>query len=201
MHARWLWCSNLNSFLNAAGVEHQDVKIMCTSVNKFGSSNASVLLHVQTEVPISEESSDHNKEGGDGIEELDYLRNPRQTADKKNIQLLNEGEIFWIPFLPHPDPENQAAENYPHIGTVLTEDGNFEAAEIVDEVKALHRDENVAKYETKTTGRKSEDVEEKKSSHVQSANLHSSASRAQTFSSFQRMLFVESIFCLFSFIR
>ena len=109
------------------------MKIVCTSVNKLGSSNASVLLHVQTEVPISEESSDHNEEDEDGIEELDYLRNPRQTADKKNIQLLNEGEIFWIPFLPHPDPENQAAENYPHIGTVLTEDGNFEAAEIVDE--------------------------------------------------------------------
>ena len=107
---------------------------MCTSVNKFGSSNASVLLHVQTEVPISEESSDHNEEDEDGIEELDYLRNPRQTADKKNIQLLNEGEIFWIPFLPHPDHESQAAENYPHIGTVLTEDGNFEAAENVDEV-------------------------------------------------------------------
>ena len=132
---------------------------------------------------------------------MDYLRNPRQTADKKNIQLLNEGEIFWIPFLPHPDPGSQAAENYPHIGTVLTEDGNFEAAEIVDEVKALHRDENVAKYETKTTGRKSEDVVRKKSPHVYTANLHSSASRAQTFSSFQRMLFVESIFCLFSFIR
>ena len=172
---------------------------MCTSVNKFGSSNTSVLLHVHTGVPMSEGSSDHNEEDGDGIEELDYLRNARQTADKKNIQLLNEGEIFWIPFLPH--LESQAAENYPHTGTVLTEDGNFEAAEYVDEVKALHRDENVAKYETKTTGRKSEDVVGKKSSHVHSANLHSSAPRAQTFSSFQCMLLVESIFCLFSFIR
>lgn len=169
---------------------------MCTSVNKFGSSNASVLLHVHTGVPMSE---DHNEEDGDGIEELDYLRNARQTADKKNIQLLNEGEIFWIPFLPH--LESQAAENYPHTETVLTEDSNFEAAETVDEVKALHRDENVAKYETKTTGRKSEDNVGEKASHVRSANLHSSAPRAQTFSSFQCMLFVESIFCLFSFIR
>ena len=159
--------SNLISFLNAAGVERQDVKIMCTSVNKFGSSNASVLLHVQTEVPISEESLDHYDEDGEGIEELDYLRNARQTADKKNIQLLNEGEIFWIPFLPHPDLGSQAAENYLRTGTVLTEDGNFEAAEYVDEVKPLHRDENVAKYETKTTGRKNEDVVQKKSSHVQ----------------------------------
>ena len=139
-------------------------------------------------------SEDHNEEDGDGIEELDYLRNARQTADKKNIQLLNEGEIFWIPFLPH--LESQAAENYPHTETVLTEDSNFEAAETVDEVKALHRDENVAKYETKTTGRKNEDVVQKKSSHVHSADLHSSAPRAQTFSSFQCMLFVESIFCL-----
>ena len=188
-------------FLNAAGVEHQDVKIMCISVNKFGSSNASVLLHVRTEVPISEESSDHNEGDREGIEELDYLRNPRQTADKKNIQLLNEEEIFWIPFLPHSALESQAAENYPHTGAVLTDDGNFEAAENVDEVKALHLDENVAKYEIKTTGRKSEGVVRKKSSHVQSANLHSSAPRAQTFSYFQRMLFVKSIFCLFSFIR
>ena len=172
---------------------------MCTSVNKFGSSNTSVLLHVHTGVPISEESTDHNEEDGDGIEELDYLRNPRQTADKKNIQLLNEGEIFWIPFLPH--LESQAAKNYPHTRTVLTEDGNFEAAEYVDEVKALNLDENVAKYETKTTGRKNEVVVQKKSSHMHSANLRSSAPRAQTFSYSQHMLFVESIFCLFSFIR
>ena len=176
---------------------------MCTSVNKFGSSNTSVLLQIRTEdeVPISEESSDHYEEDGDGIEEMDYLRNPRQTADKKNIQLLNEGEIFWIPFLPHSALESQAAENYPHTGAVLTDDGNFEAAENVDEVKALHLDENVAKYEIKTTGRKSEDVVRKKSSHVHSANIHSSAPCAQTFASFQRILFVESIFCLFSFIR
>ena len=172
---------------------------MCTSVNKLGSSNSSVLLHVQAGVPISEESSDHYEEDGDGIEELDYLRNARQTADKKNIQLLNEGEIFWIPFLPH--PESQAAENYLRTGTVLTDDGNFQAAENMDEVKALHRDENVAKYETKRTGRKNEDIVQKKSSHMNSANLHSSAPRAQRFSYFQRMLFVESIFCLFSFIR
>merc|ERR1712012_961902 len=171
-----------NTFTFTAGVQHQDVKIMCTSVNKLGSSNTSVLLHVQAGVPISEESSDHYEEDGDGIEELDYLRNARQTADKKNIQLLNEEEIFWIPFLPHPDLESQAAENYLHTGTVLTDDGNFEAAEIVDDVRALHRDENVAKYETKTPGRESEDVVRKKSSHVQSANLHSSAPRAQTFS-------------------
>merc|ERR1712012_1007664 len=179
-----------NTFTFTAGVQHQDVEIMCTSVNKLGSSNTSVLLHVQAGVPISEESSDHYEEDGDGIEELDYLRNARQTADKKNIQLLNEGEIFWIPFLPH--LESQAAENYPHTETVLTEDSNFEAAETVDEVKALHRDENVAKYETKTTGRKSEDNVGEKASHVNSANLHSSAPRAQRFSYFQRMLFVES---------
>merc|ERR1712107_218386 len=188
-----------NTFTFTAGVEHQDVKIMCTSVNKLGSSNTSVLLHVQTEVPISKESLDHYEEDGDGIEELDYLRNARQTAGKKNIQLLNEGERFWIPFLPH--PESQAAENYPYIGTVLTDEGNYEAAQNVNEVKALHQNENVAKYETKTSGRKNEDVAQKKASHLHSANIHSSAPRAQTFSYFQRIVFVESIFCLFCFIR
>ena len=66
--------SNLISFLNAAGVERQDVKIMCTSVNKLGSSNSSVLLHVQTELPIAEESSDHNEEDGDGIEDRPQTR-------------------------------------------------------------------------------------------------------------------------------
>ena len=53
------------------------------------------------------------------------------------------------PFLTHSDLESQAAENYPQTGAVWTEDGNFEAAENVDEVKSLHLDENVAKYETK----------------------------------------------------
>ena len=114
---------------------------------------------------------------------------------------MSSSDDVSIPFLPHPDLGSQAAENYLRTGTVLTEDGNFEAAEYVDEVKPLHRDENVAKYETKTTGRKNEDVVQKKSSHVQSANLHSSAPRAHTVSYFQCMLFVESIFCLFSFIR
>ena len=152
--------------LFTAGVEHQNVEVVCAAINTFGSSKSSLMLAVQAEKPkISEENkvNDYVVEEEDETSGVVATRdsgnpgNSRQNlvGDKENIQLSEEGEIFWIPF--HQPKSNQGSKQAEEekLGNDLTtgvkakEGGGFEKAEQADKVKALYQGENLAGHETK----------------------------------------------------
>ena len=172
---------------SSAGIEHQNVEVVCAAINTFGSSQSSLILAVQAENPKISEESKEEKIDLVATRDAGYLENSRQPAagmeklvgDKENIQLSEEEEIFWIPF--HQPKSNQKSSNQAEeeklVDNLTTgikaEGGTFKKAEQADKVKAMYQEENLAGHEEKKTQTFEENLTKKETFDIKFARLNS----------------------------
>merc|ERR1711997_1264767 len=141
-----------NTFTFTAGVEDNNVEIVCTSVNTFGSSRSSLVLTVQ----MPDKPSKNNIIGGE--------------------------EIFWIPFQPTSnEAEERLFDVESDLREVeKVQGGTFEKAEQLDPAKDSHQEENLVGHDTNTkTLENEESFAERETLDIKFAKLNSSTAHAQ----------------------